>query len=810
MKTLARIILNVLLFSSVLIPIANATENESEDDKGIITGQILDKNTSEPISYASVALINQNDMSIVTGVITDEEGKFTIDNIPEGNYIVKVSFIGYKSIEINEISVTRKTKKIELDIAQLEEEIEQLEEVVVTEERLKGEERIDRTVFTLNDDIRNSSSTGLDALKHIPSVTVDFQENVTLEGQSDIQFYVDGVLRNKDFVAQIDPKMIDKIEIMTNPSVKYDADVSGIINIVMKKQKRFGLNGMIKAPLSNPDKILVNPAANLEYGNSKFRIYAADRMHFEGFNGKEFLSTEVDNTYGQPYFNDRVGQGKNNWYFNFLNYGIDWFLSDKSSLNLYGEWRNFQGKGNDFLFTNKRYENNTMVSYYESLRDSKDDNNNYVLSLFYKQKMNKEENQLTAEVYAQQQHNVSYSDFIDSYFTGNDFTTVDNVVYRSENTDNIKNTFEFKLDYTFVLKKVKNEAGIRAYTHWMDNDYINGYTIEQSPTEVTDNFKYQETRQVAYYDISGAIKKWTWQVGVRAENSNIEIDETTSTGYFTLLPQFNINRSIKDNQSLKLSYRRKIYRPSIEQLNPFTTWIDSLHYRQGNPDLDAALENRFELTYSANLGSNYISPKIYLRFTENGIADISAITNDGITEIGQDNIGEFYEYGFAVNTALQVFKPLRMNGNFAIFNQQVSSNQNWTVDSKEEKMGYRVGLTNILILPKNYSIILIAFYNSPTINYQRVFSRDFLCLVGGEKTFSDKAKLEFFYNPFIKDFTYSQVETRAPGYHENWKGVVDVQHIFAIEFTYRFSIGGNVKKINRSTEFENEGGGGLF
>ncbi len=813
MKTLAitlSLLFTFCIISAGAFPVETENETETESDKGVITGQIIDQKTSEPISYASVALINESDMTVVTGVITDEEGKFILNDVPDGKYTIKISFIGYKTTEIKEVIINRKSRKINLETTGLSEEAKKLEEVVITEERLKGEEKIDRTVFTLNDDIRNTSSSGLDALKHIPSVTVDFQENVTLEGQSDIQFYVDGVLRNKNFVAQLDPRTIDKIEVMTNPSVKYDADISGIINFVLKKEKRFGFNGMVKVPVSNPKTFLANPEASLEYGNRNFRLYAADRLHFEKFSGKEFLSTEVDDTYGQPYYNNRVGKGKNQWRFNFMNYGIDWFLSDKSSLNLYGEWTNFNGVGNNFLFTNSRYEDNAMVSYFESLRDNDQENNSHVVSLFYKQKMNKEGNELTAEAYYQRQHNTSFNDFVDSYFSEPEFAEVDNTIFRTEKTDNLKNTAEFKLDYTFLWKNVKNEAGIRAYSHWMDNDFTNNYVIEQVPSEVDDNFKYQETRQVAYYNISGKVKKWTWQAGVRAENSDIDIDETTSTGYFTLLPQFNVNYSLKENQSLKLSYRRRIFRPSIEQLNPFVTWIDSLHYRAGNPDLDPALENRFELTYTTNIGSNYVSPKAYLRFTENGIADISEITDDGITSIGQANIGKNYEYGVALNTSVQLLKFWRFNGNMAVFNQEVSSDQNWAVSSKEERTGYRVGLTNIFFLPKNFALVAVAFYNSPTINYQRVFSRDFLFILGGEKTFSEKAKLEFFYNPFIKDFTYAQVETRAPGYEEHWKGVVNVQHLFNIEFTYRFSFGGKVKKLDRSTEYETEGGGGLF
>ncbi len=177
----------------------------------------------------------------------------------------------------------------------IQEDYKKLEEAVIVGQRLKGEEKIDRTVFTINDDVRKASTTALDALKHIPSVTVDFQNNVTLEGSSNIQFYVDGILRNKEYVAQIKPEQIDKVELITNPGVKYDADVSGVINILLKKEKRSGVSGSVKIPIPHPTKIVAEPSANIEYGNQKFRVYIGDQLHFERFHGKEIITTEVDN-----------------------------------------------------------------------------------------------------------------------------------------------------------------------------------------------------------------------------------------------------------------------------------------------------------------------------------------------------------------------------------------------------------------------------------------------------------------------------------------------------------------------------------
>src|SRR3972149_5721057 len=334
MKKLFFIVLIVVSYLSTSV-----FANEVELEKGIISGKVVDQNTALPIPYATVVLLSPVDSSLITGVISDSTGNYIINDVSYGNYDLQVAFVGYKPSTLKNIDISRVNRKVELSPMALSVDVAMLDEVVVTQERLKGEEKIDRTVFTLNDDVKKTAVTGLDVLKQIPSVTVDFQENVTLEGESNIQFYVDGVLRNKDYVAQLNPKLIDKVELITNPGVKYDADISGIINIVLTKEKRFGISGSVNVPLPHPQKIVANPRVNLEYGTNKYRVYAGTRLHVEKFPGGEYLYTRLDNTFETPFENERLGSGTNRWINNYTNYGIDFFLNDKTSLNFYGEWR---------------------------------------------------------------------------------------------------------------------------------------------------------------------------------------------------------------------------------------------------------------------------------------------------------------------------------------------------------------------------------------------------------------------------------------------------------------------------------------
>jgi len=783
----------------------------SEADNGTITGKVVSDSTLSPVSFASVALLNASDSTLLTGVITDDGGKFLLNNIPYGKYNLKITYVGYKPVTVKNVEVTRQNKLIDLQEMKLMEDYRSLNAAVIVGQRLKGEEKIDRTVFTLNDDVRKASNNALDALKHIPSVSVDFQNNVSLEGQSNIQFYVDGVLRNKEYVAQIKPDMIDKIELITNPGVRYDADVSGVINIVLKKEKRYGVSGSVKLPVPHPTKIVAESGGNLEYGNQRFRIYIGDQMHFERFHGREILTTRIDNGNSVPILYEKTGSGINSWQNNYMNYGIDWFINDKTSLNFLGEWRNWKGVADNYLSDSKIYSGENLTQYIETEKNTLDKSDNYYFSLYLIRKFRKEGNEIRAEGYFNRQTGRAEHDYSEFYIDPIDLITVANTVNRVDLTSNRRNNGEFKLDMTVMLKNVKNEAGIRTYGSWMNNGFQNRYTVEDVMQEQVDEFNYRETRQVAYYNLSGKVKKFSWQTGLRGEYSWLDINHLTTTEYTVLLPQVSFNQGFAKEQSLKFTFRKQVFRPSLNNLNPFEIFTDSLHIRRGNPELDPALENRFELAYTRNFKSNYLSPKLYFRYTRNGIQDVTTVADGGVTVISQDNIGKNFEYGLGFNAAFQILKRWRFNGSIFVYNQEYLTDKDITGHSKEKITSYRFNFSNIVTLPKDYTLFVFANYGSPNISYQRKFSRDLLIIFGGEKKFSDKFSIDVFYNPFIRNFMYSKVITTSPGYQESWEGQVEVSHLFCFTLNYNFNRGGTmISKIDRTVEYErNEGKGGL-
>lgn len=209
---------------------------------------------------------------------------------------------------------------------------------------------------------------------------------------------------------------------ITNPGVKYDADISCIINIELKKGKRYGVNGMIKAPIFKPNMIIANPSASIDCGYKNFRLYAADRINFQKFNGTEKLLTEFDESYENPYRFEKEANGTNGWNNNYLNYGFDWFINDKSSLNFLSEWRSSNSSTKNYKSTNQRFKENLLTSYFEILKDDSSYNNNYLYSLFYKRKFDNEGNEISAEIYYNKQAGEERNEYTESFFNVNDLS----------------------------------------------------------------------------------------------------------------------------------------------------------------------------------------------------------------------------------------------------------------------------------------------------------------------------------------------------------------------------------------------------
>ncbi len=802
----------IVVFAILLQILFSMNCSGAEGVNGEITGEIVDYYSNVPLQSAQIELKKQPGGEVIESAETQENGRFSLDSIPFGLYALSVSYDGYLDGVVGNIEVSRQDKTVNLKTLALVEDIVTLDEVTVTQGRLKGEEKIDRTVFTINSDIRNASSSGLDLLRHIPSVTVDLMENVTLEGRSDIQFYVDGVKRGKDFVSQLDPKIIDRVELITNPSAKYDADISGIISIILKKRQHTGISGSVTIALPHPDKMVADPSASIEYGTEDFRLFAGDKAYFQKFdNTASNISRWIDPS-GSSHRYEKLSNGELWSEYNYLNFGADWFLNEKTDLNFLGEWKSWKYSSGNENSSNRSYTGNTLDQYYVTSLDSEYHSDNYAFSLFLRRSLKQEGCDFTAEIYFNRETGGSRQNYLDTFYNVQDPAEIIGSLSTKEDIGNSRNTMSLKLDHAFFLNNVKNEIGVRSYAVQSDDDFYSRSSLSNGAGGYVEEFAYTDWRQAAYYNAFGEAGGIKWQFGATWEYTSIDFENAKDASYSKLLPQASLQKTFERAGEVKLSYERKIRRPEPDQLTPFQVILDSFHVREGNPDLDPELINRTEFAWSKNFGDNFLSSKLYYEYTHNAIQDIAFVGGDGVSRTTPRNIGKNLEYGIETNASFQLTPHWRFNGNIAVFNCEISSTLASDTGEKQQKSAYRFNASNIFTLPREFTLVAAAQYSSPYITHHRENHRDLLAYLALSKKFSDNMELGLFYVPFIKDFTYSKTITDYPGYYEERAGSVDAENLFIIQFKYSFSRGREIKKIGRPVETQTgtgQGGGPL-
>ena len=772
----------------------------SAQDMAIIQGKIIDEKNMQAVPYANVSLFLQRDSLLVIATVTNDKGEFNLSGIKPDTYYMRVNNMGYQNTKIDKIDLAGKSN---LDVGSIilsPSEIT-LNEVNVVGDKLKGQEKVDRTIYALTSTIKEVSKSGLDVLRYIPAVSVDLQENVSLEGRTDIVFYVDGIQRDKDFVSQIDPGKIERVEVMTNPSSKYGADVSGVIQIILSKEKLYGINGRISVDIPSPPTYIMSPGASLDYGYSNMRFYISDRMHLEKFNGFQETNT-IRSISGNSYQQMNIGTGNFSMMNNNINYGMDWFINEENTLNYFGDFSYNDFNFNDFKFDNYQMVNDVLTDKQMINQDLKSRGKSGYYSLFYKRNFAGTDKELSAQA--------SFYDY-----SGNDYQLYNHYIQdistdeiideytREVIINNKRKSFDLITDYTQNLKNSSLEAGAKAYYQWFDN-------VQSFGSDADSNFLYDELRLASYLNYSYKFEKLSIQGGLRAEWSETVINSDATNNYFSLLPQFSLIRQFKKSQNVKLNFRRRIYRPGIDELNPFEVWTDSLHMRKGNPNLQPAYSNDAELVYSKNFNSSMVSPKVYAKFKTGDFQDISFINDMGVIESRPENIGKSWEYGFALNFALKLNKWWMINGYGKVYKSIIYNNDN-ADDLNQEKISYQTNLTSIMTLFKTWNLMLMMNYRSPYITYQQTHYRDPMLIMGLEKEIFKNGKLQIMYlPPYTNKFTFEKYETQTPELFNSWKGGVNFDYLFAIQFTWSFKSGKKVKELERPTDFDSDTNKSIF
>ncbi len=655
-----------------------------------ITGKVLEESSNIPLEYATLVLQSIDNPSVVNGGITDAKGNFTVE-VPSGKYNATVEYIGYKNYIIKQKDFN---ESVNLGTIYLIEDAAQLEGVEVVAEKTSVEVRLDKKIYNVGKDLTNSGATISDALANIPSVTVDVDGAIALRGNGNVRILINGRpsalagFGSTDALRQLPADAIEKVEVITSPSARYDAEgTAGILNIVLKKEKTRGFNGTINSTLGSPNAASIT--SNLNLRREKYNIFNTIGYTFREPPGNGFFdNTFVDGTF------DRILEdrdiARSNSGFN-LNLGIEYFLSETSSITASGFGRT--NKGEDITENNTiRFIGTNIDSRTLRVEDEQEDETSAQFSLNYNNSFNAEGHQLTADL----QYSYSKGEMPISIFENNTFPNAEIVASENILQIDLQNEFLVQVDYVLPMGEAQFEAGYRGNWEETDTDFsleeLNlGTGLFVPNLGLTNRFLFNQNVNALYTQYGNKFGEFSFLLGLRLENTQLKglvsgvdletlqeaigegIDLDFNKNYLGLFPTINFIYELAENENITLGYNRRINRPRGRFINPFPSRSSRTNVFQGNPDLDPAFANAYDLGYLKRWEKLTLTSSIYFQKERNSFERIQEetgqVTTDGIVIIRSIpiNLSTNERIGAELGLLYNPEKWLRLNGSFNFF-----------------------------------------------------------------------------------------------------------------------------------------------
>ncbi|CAL1518302.1 TonB-dependent receptor domain-containing protein [Chitinophaga sp. MM2321] len=597
---------------------------------GTIYGKLLDAQTGKPVEYASVALLRA-DSSVLTGMLSKPNGDFNFESVAHGKYLLKINFIGYETF-YKPAPLTGKTSSLDVGNIKLKANVKSLATVDVVGEKPAFTMAIDKRVFNVDKNLASLGGTATDVLKQVPSVNVDIDGNVTVRNGAPTIF-IDGRPSTLT-LDQIPADAIATIEVVTNPSAKYDAEgMSGILNIVLKKNKRAGIHGLISAGVTTQGSTNAGVNFNLRQEKFNFFINYDIRNRISPMNNRLFRKNIGADT---TTYLEQLQSGDFYRKFQTGRAGFDLFLDNRNTLTISQSITggNFNRYNDQTL--NEMDVNQEKVRYGTGIDNTRNGFRNYSTQVGYKHTFAKEGHELTADLTYSRATGDNSSEYSLNYFDlkGNAIDAPKTPEKRYGTGEGKTNYLTGQIDYVNPLtEKSKIEMGLRSNTRKFDNytntfgqDYASGeYKLD---TALSNNYHYQEQINAGYVSYTGAKDNFGYQVGLRAEQSyysgetKLGQKDSYKINYpISLFPSIFLSQKLKGDHELQLNYSRRIRRPWFRDLLP-TIEYSGQSANRGNPDLKPEFTNSFELSYLKDFAQKHnVLVSLYYRNTNNAITD---------------------------------------------------------------------------------------------------------------------------------------------------------------------------------------------
>ncbi len=801
-----------LTLAILLSTLLNYSQQKPEGKKVKITGKIVEKGTNQPLEYSTISFVNTTTNKITSGGITDSKGEFNFDATP-GNYNIKVEFISFKPTELKNKTITTDTN---LGSIALQPDATQLNEVVIKSEKSTVEIKLDKKVYNVGQDMTVKGGTASDVLDNVPSVTVDGDGNVSLRGNDNVKILIDGKPSNAVNVASalksISADALDKIEVITNPSARYDAEGGGgIINIVLKKGKNKGINGTFIATVGNPKNYSTSGTINFKSDN--FNIFSTIGYNDSKAPGMSLTDSDYLNPDGSIYktINERVSRSSGRKGYNY-NFGVDWFLDKTLTWTNAFSYRKNDGSSpiNDVIYN---YEpNNNFVS--NRFNDQFTYTNDIEYSTNFTKKFKKDGHKLTVDGTVSRNLDNDFSTITDSYTGATSLTSI-------EAAKNYQTQNRTLLQTDYVLPIGKNgqfEAGYKGNFNELVTDFRVGsvdnagnYTPYQNFTNV---FDYKEKINALYSQFGSKINKFSYLLGLRYENSNIEsklllTDFYKNKKYDNFFPSAFLTYQISDQSTISINYSKRIERPRNRFIMPFpNNYTSNINLFIGNPDLNPSYTDALDFGYMNKFKKVTLTTSVYYNKTKNPFQFVKRPTGDYVNTTVNGlpvstpvylstsvNLDSDNRYGLEFNINYSPFKWWRLNGNFNFFKSTVVGNYQYTMTGSTDVISQEVNkassswftrVSSKVTLPYKIDWQTNATYNAPQNNFQGkslgVFAAN---LAFSKDVLKDKATISLNVNDVFnsrKRIMQSNLPTLSSYSEMQFR-----QRQINLSFTYRFN-----------------------
>ena len=650
-----------------------------QDYKGKINGLVIEEGSSAPLPFASIGIYNTSD-SLISGGLSDDDGRFQID-ITNGEFYALVEFMGYEAFKTDPFSISKESPSYNLGQITMKTTAGDLEEVVVQGEKTIMELSLDKRIFNVGKDLANAGGTANDILMNLPSVSVDPQGNVNLRGSSNVRILIDGKpsglvsFKGSSGLRQLPANMVERVEIITNPSARYEAEgMAGVINIILKKENNQGFNGSFEVIVGIPTNL--GFTANLNYRHNKINWFINYGLAHRRSPNVGELYQEV---YGQDttFILNQSNEGHVTSLNNNIRGGLDYYFNENSILTLSYLWR----RSDAHRITDLRYEDSwntldNLQSYTLRRQDETEEEPNSEISANYKRTFEQKGHELTTTFTY-----LNYWENSDQLFTQNTFSPegIENTSLAQVQTslnDEYENQYLAMLDYVKPFaKEGKFETGFRTSFRRMKNDYIveeKGDDGEFSPIPGLDNiFLYDENIMAAYGIVGNTTKNWSYQAGLRAEYTDVkttleETNEENPRKYTNLFPSAHLTYNISKENAFQLSYSRRVRRPVYNDLSPYVTLSDSRNFFSGNPDLNPEYTNAFELGHIKYFENGTLFTTVYYRSTDDKIERLRSVDEEGNSRTLPYNLNGENSFGVELSGDYRPYEwwKIDMNVNF--------------------------------------------------------------------------------------------------------------------------------------------------